>query len=90
MTMVSLTMLRFMPCLFHFHFGNNMSNSKPFTTHFPQANIHEMICSDLLHQVIKGTFKDHVIEWIQLWLVKTPGEAHANQILEDIDYQWAY
>ena len=51
-----------------------------FTTHFPWVDIYEMITPDLLHQVIKGAFKDHVIEWVH-----THGEAQANRILEDID-----
>lgn len=56
-----------------------------FTTYFPRADIHEMLSPDLLHQVIKGAFKDHVVDWVQQWLVKIHGEAHANRILEDID-----
>ena len=58
-----------------------------FTTYFPQADIHEMLLPDLLHQVIKGVLKDHIVEWVQQWLVKTHGEAHTNRILEDID-EW--
>ncbi|KAI9569828.1 hypothetical protein HD554DRAFT_2037827 [Boletus coccyginus] len=30
-------------------------------THFPRADIHELIVLDLLHQLIKGTFKDHLV-----------------------------
>lgn len=58
-----------------------------FTTHFPRADINEMITPDLLHQVIKGAFKDHVVEWVQQWLVQAHGQAGANRILEDIDYR---
>ena len=58
---------------------------KLFTTHFPRADIHKMLFPNLLHQVIKGAFKDHIVNWVQRWLVKTHGEAHANRILEDID-----
>ncbi|KAK0460266.1 uncharacterized protein EV420DRAFT_1620047 [Desarmillaria tabescens] len=36
----------------------------PFTFNFPHADIHEMISSDLLHQIIKGSFKDHLVEWV--------------------------
>ncbi|KAH6893862.1 hypothetical protein BKA70DRAFT_1376094 [Coprinopsis sp. MPI-PUGE-AT-0042] len=38
----------------------------PFTRDFPRADIYEMLSSDLLHQVIKGTFKDHLVTWIYL------------------------
>ncbi|KAI0004449.1 hypothetical protein BJV74DRAFT_875685 [Russula compacta] len=33
----------------------------PFTHGFPSADIHKLLTPDLLHQVIKGTFKDHII-----------------------------
>ncbi|KAJ6552647.1 hypothetical protein DFH09DRAFT_1085820 [Mycena vulgaris] len=31
----------------------------PFTREFPRADIHKMLSSDLLYQIIKGSFKDH-------------------------------
>ncbi|KAJ7076234.1 hypothetical protein B0H15DRAFT_790822, partial [Mycena belliarum] len=33
-----------------------------FTTGFPRADIHELISMDLLHQIIKGMFKDHIVD----------------------------
>ncbi|KIM52381.1 hypothetical protein SCLCIDRAFT_32667 [Scleroderma citrinum Foug A] len=33
----------------------------PFTSDFPHTDIHELIAPDLLYQLIKGTFKDHLI-----------------------------
>ncbi|KAF8131904.1 hypothetical protein EV363DRAFT_1164456 [Boletus edulis] len=41
-----------------------------FTNDFPRANIHQLIAPDILHQLIKGCFKDHL---------------NANRILDDID-----
>ena len=41
-----------------------LTKYKPFTTSFPWANIHELITPDLLHQIIKGVFKDHIITWV--------------------------
>ncbi|KAF9528314.1 hypothetical protein CPB83DRAFT_767174 [Crepidotus variabilis] len=58
---------------------------KPFTYEFPRADIHEQLTPDLLHQVIKGTFKDHIVTWVYEYLVLTHGVARANEIQEDID-----
>jgi Plavaka transposase len=43
--------------------------SKPFTNDFPRADIHELISPDILHQLIKGTFKDHLVTWVEEYLV---------------------
>ncbi|KAH7905400.1 hypothetical protein BJ138DRAFT_1138291 [Hygrophoropsis aurantiaca] len=37
---------------------------RPFTEGFPHADIHELLAPDLLHQIIKGTFKDHLVTWV--------------------------
>ncbi|KAJ7589438.1 hypothetical protein C8J56DRAFT_1049095 [Mycena floridula] len=57
----------------------------PFTYGFPRADIHDLLSPDILHQIIKGTFKDHLVAWVQEYieLVNTP--ARARQILADID-----
>ncbi|KAG2017355.1 hypothetical protein CC2G_006870 [Coprinopsis cinerea AmutBmut pab1-1] len=62
-----------------------VSDVTPFTASFPRANIHELLAPDLLHQIIKGTFKDHLIAWIGDYLVQEHGEAAANAIWDDID-----
>ncbi|KAH9021546.1 hypothetical protein EDB84DRAFT_1589616 [Lactarius hengduanensis] len=33
----------------------------PFTNDFPRADIYESLSPDLLHQIIKGSFKDHLV-----------------------------
>ncbi|KAH9005470.1 hypothetical protein EDB86DRAFT_3061736 [Lactarius hatsudake] len=37
---------------------------KPFTNDFPRACVYELLSPDLLHQLIKGTFKDHLVQWV--------------------------
>ncbi|KAF8802194.1 hypothetical protein BYT27DRAFT_7226532 [Phlegmacium glaucopus] len=39
-------------------------NILPFTHDFPRADIYKILTPDLLHQVIKGTFKDHLVTWV--------------------------
>ena len=59
---------------------------QPFTNDFPGADINKSITLDLLHQMIKGTFKDHLVTWLQEYLEHMHGEARANDILDDIDH----
>ncbi|KAJ7756688.1 hypothetical protein B0H16DRAFT_1662563 [Mycena metata] len=57
----------------------------PFTYDFPRADIHKLLSSDLLHQVIKGTFKDHLVSWVEDYLNIIHPPAEANSILDEID-----
>ncbi|KAF8815688.1 hypothetical protein BYT27DRAFT_7079395 [Phlegmacium glaucopus] len=61
----------------------------PFTHNFPCADIHELISSDLLHQAIKGTFKDHLVDWVGEYLEITYEKAEAERILDEIDQRLA-
>ncbi|KAJ7162408.1 hypothetical protein C8R46DRAFT_1283311 [Mycena filopes] len=61
------------------------SDVVPFTSYFPRADIHELISCDLLHQVIKGTFKDHLVAWVNAYLHLKHGEKRALEIIADID-----
>ena len=55
---------------------------------FPRANIHQILTPDLLHQLIKGTFKDHVVTWVEKYIRETHLLAWADKILADIDRQY--
>ncbi|KDQ57382.1 hypothetical protein JAAARDRAFT_193722 [Jaapia argillacea MUCL 33604] len=59
----------------------------PFTYGFPQADIHKLLSLDLLHQVIKGTFKDHIVGWVNEYLYLVHGETHTNEIIDVIDWR---
>ena len=59
--------------------------SQPFIPDFPRADIHELISCDLLHQVIKGTFKDHLVMWVRDYLEGCHGKSKATKIMADID-----
>ncbi|KAJ3994076.1 hypothetical protein F5050DRAFT_1576335 [Lentinula boryana] len=65
-------------------FGSR-SDVVPFTSGFARADIHELISCDLLHQVIKGTFKDHLVEWIAEYVMASNPPNEALEILKDID-----
>ena len=55
---------------------------------FPRANVHELLSPDIVHQLIKGAFKDHLVTWIEDWIVANHSKNKANEILDDIDRQY--
>jgi len=58
---------------------------QPFTQDFLRANIYKMISPNMLHQLIKGIFKDHLVTWVCDYLYNEHGETQADVILDDID-----
>ncbi|KAJ7891839.1 hypothetical protein B0H14DRAFT_2560542 [Mycena olivaceomarginata] len=61
------------------------SDILPFTHGFPRADIHELLTIALLHQLIKGKFKDHLVAWVNEYLHLEHGEKRALEIMQDID-----
>lgn len=59
-----------------------------FTNDFPCADIQEMIVPDLLHQLIKGSFKDHLVTWVEKYLFIIHDAAVAWHIMDNIDHQY--
>ncbi|KAF8231250.1 hypothetical protein L208DRAFT_992578, partial [Tricholoma matsutake] len=60
----------------------------PFMHAFPWADIHELLAPDLLHQLIKGMFKDHLVTWVMEYLHIIHSEMAAFEIIEDIDHRY--
>jgi len=62
--------------------------SQPFMMRFPRADIHELLTPDLLHQAIKGTYKDHLVQWVEDYLKEIHGPSKAEGILDEIDRRY--
>lgn len=58
---------------------------QPFTEAFPRADIHTLITPDILHQIIKGTFKDHLVTWVDEYLELKYQSRDAKHIMDVIN-----
>ncbi|KXN87059.1 Cytochrome P450 3A41, partial [Leucoagaricus sp. SymC.cos] len=47
-------------------------------TKYVLTNIHKLLAPDLLHQLIKETFKDHLVDWVITYIEKTYDEKEAT------------
>ena len=47
-----------------------------------------MLSPDILHQLIKGGFKDHLVEWVEKYLIRIHTKAGAEKILDEIDRRY--
>jgi hypothetical protein len=61
------------------------NSDKPFAFRFPRADIYKMILPDMLHQLLKGCFQDHLMEWLEEVIKKIHGRARYLSIMADID-----
>ncbi|KAH9005697.1 hypothetical protein EDB84DRAFT_1591342 [Lactarius hengduanensis] len=61
---------------------------EPFTNDFPCADIYELLSPDLLHQIIKGTFKDHLVHWVSTYVRRKHCGAPGKAISDDIDQRF--
>ena len=62
-----------------------MTRNQPFTNDFPRADIHELIAPDILNQLVKGTFKDHLVAWVEKHIQEKHGKTRGDELLSDID-----
>ncbi|KAH9058024.1 hypothetical protein EDB83DRAFT_2520919 [Lactarius deliciosus] len=58
-----------------------------FTNDFPHAYVYELLSPDLLHQLIKGMFKDHLVHWVTVYICRKHCSVLGKAILDDIDRQ---
>ena len=63
---------------------------QPFTNGFPRADINELLLPDLLHQLIKGAFKDHLVTWVNDYIKAEYPTSEAQKILDSIDHRYVY
>ena len=63
----------------------DLPSGQPFTAHFLRADIHSLISPDILHQLVKGTFKDHLVTWVGEYIEAVHDSREAAAIMAEID-----
>jgi Plavaka transposase len=76
-----------MHCMFTMYdtLASTNGNLQSFMADVPQARALLTLAPDLLHQLIKGVFKDHLVQWVEEYLILVHGKKRAEEILDDID-----
>ena len=50
-------------------------------------DIHDLLSPGILHLLIEGAFKDHIVTWVNDYIKATHSDWEAKKILDDIDLQ---
>lgn len=58
---------------------------QPFSCRFPRADIYELISVDILHQIVKGVFKDHMVAWVVEYTAAAYGEKEGKKRMDEFD-----
>ncbi|KIN97500.1 hypothetical protein M404DRAFT_160199, partial [Pisolithus tinctorius Marx 270] len=58
----------------------------PFKNNVLHADIYGMLSPDIFHQLIKGGFKDHLVDWVECYLIHVHGKTQVETVLDKIDW----
>lgn len=58
---------------------------QPFSWSFPRTDIYKLISVDILHQIVKGVFKDHLVTWVTEYIAAEYGEKEGKKRMDEFD-----
>lgn len=53
----------------------------------PRADIYGLISVDILHQIVKGVFKDHLVTWVTEYTTLAYGEKEGKKRMDEFDHR---